>query len=98
MEEFAKIPEITKQKLKAANICRIYLRVITIAELANDDGTEIEQERVTGQWRANSTLKWPRQCKPNKTQWNAFRYALRRTFCKQNRNIHMPFKLSTPLG
>ena len=98
MEEFAKIPGITKQKLKAANICRIYLRVITIAELANEDGTEIEQERVTGQWRANSTLKWPRQCKPNKTQWDAFRYALRRTFYKENRNIHMPFKLTTPLG
>ena len=91
-------PKIQTGYLKAANTCRLFLRVVTIAELANIDGTTIDTERLEGKWRANSNLIWPRQCAPTPDQWRKFKSCLRRTFCKGNRNQYMPFDLTTPLG
>ena len=105
MEVFARIPtskkaSATKLKriMRNANTCRLYLRVITIADLANLDGTTIDSDRLKGKWRASSKLVWPRQCAPTKSQWDDFRWALRRTICTTNGNLHHPFKLDAPLG
>ena len=57
-------PKIKTGDLKAANTCRLFLRVVTIAELANIDGTTIDNERLEGKWRAQSSLIWSRQCAP----------------------------------
>ena len=99
MEAFAQHePKIQPGYLKAANTCQLFVRVVTIAELANIDGTTIDTERLEGKWRAESNLIWPRQCAPTPDQWRKFKSCLRRTFCKGNRSQYMPFDLTTPLG
>ena len=46
MQAFLAIPNITRSRLMRANLVRIYLRVITIAELANTTGTHIPGHRM----------------------------------------------------
>ena len=84
MESFAAIPKITCTMLTQANECRIYLRVITIAELADLNGTTINFDKLNGKWQAISMLNWPNQPSPNKQQWAAWRKCLRKTFCPRN--------------
>ena len=50
---------MSDSKLHQVNRVRIWLRVITIAELANPDGACISPEKFTGNWRNDSTLTWP---------------------------------------
>jgi hypothetical protein len=44
MERFTQIPRITTGILKKANTVQIYLRIITIADLVNPEGTTIPEE------------------------------------------------------
>ena len=80
MEEFLSLP-ITPRLLLLANECRIWLRVITIAELANIDGRTIDIARLCGQWRAKSSLNWPNQPPPSGDHWAAFRKCIRMRYC-----------------
>ena len=106
MEQCAKITigdqnkKRTVGQLKRINDIKIFLRVITIADLANLDGTIIDFERISGKWRAPSNLLWPRQCTPTKEQWETFQWAPRKTFCVKGRGSTRgsPFPLITPLG
>jgi hypothetical protein len=45
MEAFTQIPRITTSTLRRANTVRLYLRVITIADLTNPEGTTIPDTR-----------------------------------------------------
>ena len=64
MEAFVKIPGVTRRKLQLANIARIWIGVVTIADLANASGDCIPDGNVTGNWRAGSGLEWPNQDEP----------------------------------
>ena len=62
MEVFCRMRQqkgTSDSKLHQVNRVRIWLRVITIAELANPDGACISPEKFTGNWRNDSTLTWP---------------------------------------
>ena len=48
MEGFTTIPGITKGQFKQANTVRLYLRVITIADLTDPDGSTIPDGMLTG--------------------------------------------------
>ena len=80
MERFSSLRGITRAKLRQANAVRLYLRVITIADLADLSGKTIQEGILTGSWRANSDLRWPYQPLPPDTFWATFRSCLRRAF------------------
>ena len=48
MKAFINITNVTTRKLEMTNYCRCYLRVITIADLANLDGRSILGGRMDG--------------------------------------------------
>ena len=81
MEVFAQIPAITQGILKKANLARLNLRVVTIADLADPTGRFIPDGMLTGSWQAGSDLKWPDIPVPPKPCWAAFWRCLRRSFC-----------------
>jgi hypothetical protein len=56
MQSLSRLPSVTKGELKKANLCRKWMRVITLAELASLDGRYIPANRFNGQWRATSNL------------------------------------------
>ena len=80
MERFSSLSGITKTKLRQANAVRIYLRIVTVADLADISGKVIPEGVLTGNWRANSDLRWPYQPLPPDTFWATFRSCLRKAF------------------
>ena len=64
MEKVMSIQGITLSQLEITNICRIYLRVIMISDLANIIVTAIPPGQMTVQWRKESKLTWPEVRKP----------------------------------
>jgi len=96
----AKSRKITNKIIEEANICRIYLRIITVAELADLNGREISPHKINGEWRAQSTLVWPTQAKPSDKMWKSFRMCLRATCCKNPKRVlyRKPLPLDQPLG
>ena len=76
MKAFSVIEGITQGKMDKANHCRMYMKCITIADLANEKGTTIPGSRMNGEWRAGSTLVWPRLPKPPSKYWEVFRWAI----------------------
>lgn len=93
MEECAQILEITAGKLRAINNCRLFLCIITIADLAGLDGKHINFEQIDGKWRADSSLTWPRQCAPTKAQWKLFHWALKKPSVRQAAEEEKHFNL-----
>ena len=67
--------------LTRVNEVRIYLRVVTIADLADEEGEYIPDGMLCGDWQAGSDLKWPRQPEPGKKSWALFQKCLRHAFC-----------------
>jgi hypothetical protein len=66
----------SKARLENANLCRMYARVITVAELTDMNGRTISPERLDGRWRAASSLRWPNQIPPTRKMW---RFSILRT-------------------
>ena len=53
MEKVISIKGITKSQMGVTNMCRVYLRIIVIFDLANISGNAIPLGRMLGQWRKN---------------------------------------------
>ena len=64
MEEFSRLWGITKHQLRKVNNARLYLRVITIADLANEAGHYIRGNMLIGEWTAGTDLEFPKQNSP----------------------------------
>jgi hypothetical protein len=56
MEAISKLPGVKTVDLIKANNVRLFLRVITISDMATLDGKAIDMECFTGHWQANSSL------------------------------------------
>ena len=101
MECFVRIPGITRASLRKANAVRLYLRVVTIADLADVGGTFIPANMLDGSWQAGSDFKWPFQPLPPNTFWITFRRCIRQSFCANcsphSRASHS-MDLDSPLG
>ena len=80
IERFTTIPRITRGQLTQANTVRLYLRVITIADLTDPEGSTIPDGMLTGDWQAGSDLLWPDIPCPPKKYWATFRKCIRATF------------------
>jgi hypothetical protein len=95
MEVLLRLPGVKPTDLIKANMCRKWLRVITIAELASICGTKIPAKHFTGRWRAKSNLNWPNQPSPTPEMWTVFRRLIKRAFC--SRAKYFPVRLDVPL-
>jgi hypothetical protein len=60
----------TKGELRQLNMCRIYLRVISVSDMTDFDGTRIKQSSYDGtRNHTHPTIRWPNQQRPTKRGW-----------------------------
>ncbi len=101
MEAFIEIPRVTCSQLRQANAVRLFLRVVTIADIADVAGRFIPAQKLNGEWRAGSDITWPYQPKPRAEFWRTFRWCVHKAFgtadAKTTR-VGKTMQLSTPLG
>ena len=57
MEKISDCKGIAKTNMEVTNMCRVYLRVIMISDIANVQGNTIPPGRLMGQWRQQSWLE-----------------------------------------
>jgi hypothetical protein len=81
MDRFTQIPGITRAELRQANAVRLYMRVLTIADLAHPTREFIPDGMLTGRWQAGSDFYWPYQTLPPPGFRAVFRRCFRLTFC-----------------
>ncbi|NCG03649.1 MAG: hypothetical protein GWP22_09365, partial [Actinomycetales bacterium] len=101
MERFALLPHMTRHKMFKLNSVRLYLRVITLADLTDEAGTHIPDGMLTGEWQAGSDLRWPFQPRPSDSAWALFRKCIRDAFSPKTpptQRAHFSIQLGTPLG
>ncbi len=101
MEHFTAIPRITRGKLKQANTVRLYLRVISIADLTAPEGSTIPDGMLTGDWQAGSDLLWPDIPYPPNWYWATFCKCIRATFstrAPRYQPAHFSIRLDINLG
>jgi hypothetical protein len=78
--ETPQIQNYTKSQLESINACRLYLQITTIAEISNENGTNLLQCALKGKldqhtnlpqlWLySKSTLDWPYQERPPTKAW-----------------------------
>ena len=91
MEHFVNVGYPASQ-LAQLNRCRLYLQVITLADIVSADGSFILPDAFIGVPLSDrkSALKWPNQQRPPSKDWAVWSSALK---CLQPRN-----KLLRPLG
>ena len=80
MKAFSNIDGITIGKLDKANHHRMYIKCITISDLAHTRGVHIPGNRMNGEWHAPSTLIWPQLPWPPPKYWQVFRWCIRQAF------------------
>ncbi len=101
MDRLLRIPGITTTQLHKANAVRLYLRVLTIADIAHPSGKFIPDGNLSGNWQGGSDLHWPYQPKPPPHFWAEFQRCIRRSFCTTtppNQPTHYGMDLDTQLG
>ena len=83
-----------------ANEVRMWLKVITVAELADKNGRGISPDKLNGTWRVNSNLNWPGMPKSTEKLWDIFRFLMRKTICTKPKRVPKTNKmmLDKPLG
>ena len=67
----------SEKKLLAINRCRMYLRVLTVSDLCTYDGRDIESTIWSLEKGRDSTMQWPIQIKPCKTDINIWKKAIK---------------------
>lgn len=100
MVAIARVPGITKKMQEKCNYCKLFARVITIADIAIERGDAIPGNWMNGEWQAPSSLEWPRLPCPPSDYWAIFRRFMRRAFSSIRRpgRLHHPVRLDMPLG
>ena len=101
MEAVLELPGITRAKLRQVNAVRLYMRVVTIADITDVGGTFIPAGQLDGKWQAGSDIKWPYQPSPPAVFWRTFRSCIRLAFCSRtppHQHAHHSLFLDYPLG
>ena len=100
MLAFTNLPGITRKRLERANYWRVYLKIITVCDIADVTGHYIPAGRLYGGWQAKSTLNWPQISRPQKKCMHDFNWCFRKAFLHHGnvRNNRQQQKLRTPLG
>jgi len=89
MDEFMKY-NFTPAQMKLINQCRLYLQVITIADITAADGKRLLRSTFNGIQPQDriSTLYWPRQEPLPENAWNLWRTAL--SYLTTQLKLHNP--------
>jgi hypothetical protein len=101
MEHFLRIDTTPREWKYFLAACLRWLRVPTIADIADERGTEIPGGHLTGEWRAEPCFEWPHQPRPGKRAWAMLCCTLRETLCFKTspwQPTNAAMKLSHPLG
>ena len=83
--------ELKDKDMESINRCRVYLKVLYVSDVSNYEGTEIMEEAFEVRSFRHSTLVWPHQVRPTKSDRNIWRKHLYRLCYDGN-------KLITSLG
>jgi len=100
MEAFIR-RKIKPSILRKLNAVRIYMRVITLADLVVENGEYIGNTTLGGNFVAGSDWRWPQTPCPPKKWFSLFRRCIRETFCNRldSRHHHTnSMELDIPLG
>jgi hypothetical protein len=100
MEAFLEISPTRSKRMHLRQVLH-WLQVVTLADLANATGRFIPEGRLTGDWRAHSTLEWPHQPKPSEKAFALFRRFMRHTICLETshwQHLSNSMDISTPMG
>ena len=65
------------------NACRLYLQVVTAADITDGSGRFVISQYMKGHKCADctSTWEWPSQLRPSSVAWNLWRKSITRCFC-----------------
>ena len=66
--------------LRMMNNCRLYLQIVTLADITDPTGAKIEEWAWNGIRERSSTLSWPRQERPSEKVWIWWRRHIRRLY------------------
>ena len=63
--------ELSKDTLQTINRCRLYLQIVTLADLLDVDGVNIDPNINSVEIKTYREIswEWPEQVKPLKTEW-----------------------------
>ena len=75
---------LLKQDWRAVNRCRLFLKLLTVADLTTGDGQEVDEAMLRGKTSHGRVrdIKWPTQGKPSTHDWKCWRRVIRQTLCK----------------
>ena len=78
MERLCNSNHFTKQQILIINRCRIYLQVITLADISDSSGGFVTEYAYAGNKSTdrNSKYVWPNQIKPPPRHWTLWRDAI----------------------
>ena len=80
---------ITKSQWYIANRCRLYLRCLTVGDIASGNGRSLDTNVLAGTknlYRARD-ITWPAQGKPKNTDWVVWRKLLQDCFLNTNKRL-----------
>ncbi|MGH7974595.1 MAG: hypothetical protein ACREBR_03650, partial [bacterium] len=82
MQTFAS--QFTAAEAQMINQCRMFLQVVTVADIATGDGRTVGKTYIEGKRDEHriSNYSWPIQSNPSERSWQVWRKALR-TLCQQ---------------
>ena len=85
---------ITKAEWSKANKCRVFLKVLTVGDIASGDGKNIDDGIKKGQLQLarERNIEWPAQGRPKRTDWYAWSKVLKESL------LNSLGALSQPLG
>ena len=93
--------EPTKTELRRLNLCRLYLKVTTLSDIADTNGLNILRTCWNGTSPQSSPLLWPRQERPSNSAWRIWRKYLALCYLQTDDNLRpnrLDLQLHLPLG
>ena len=100
MERFLRVKS-TPLERKHLRMALHFMRVVTLADIADPIGSTIPGHKLTGDWRANTAWEWPKQPQPPRTAFATLRRFLRNTICQHDspyQPIFSDLTITEPLG
>ena len=65
---------LTKGRIALVNKVQLWLRVITVADLVNENGRTINPNKFDRSWGGQFDLNWPEGAPPTDKMWEAFQF------------------------
>lgn len=78
MEEVYYSGRFDRDEMSKINRVRLYLKELTLSGITTSDGKQITHEAYDGvdEWLQPSTMRWPNQIRPPKSNWKTWQHAI----------------------